>query len=90
MEHHIGDVPSLEAGTDVAALMQQRSLWWPFHRKPAQHERARCEANVLVRVLTPDANQFNDLRPFPGLSRNGKPEIRFLQKSAARFESRTE
>ncbi|HET8825937.1 MAG TPA: hypothetical protein VFM77_12460 [Terriglobales bacterium] len=86
-EHHIGDARHLKKELTVPTLMQQCSLWWPFHRKPAQHKRSRREAEMLVRILTPGANQFNDLHTFPGLSRNGKAEIRLLQYLASALKS---
>jgi hypothetical protein len=46
----------------VPALMQQLPLV-AVSRKSAQHEWSRCEAEVLVRILTPGANQSNDLHP---------------------------
>src|SRR6185437_9328546 len=78
----------LEQKLTVPAFMQQRSFGRPFHRKPAQHERPRCEAEILVRGLAPGANQFNDFHAFSGLSRNGKPEIRFLQNLPRTLKAR--
>src|SRR6185437_13766425 len=69
----------LQQKLTVPAFMQQCSFGRLFHRKTTQNEWSRCKAEILLRVLTPGANQLNDFRPFLRLSRDGKSEIRFIQ-----------